>query len=50
MVKVKDTYPVLYGEFENEKKKGQNFFDLPEWGFKPGFSKIPATIWIIEGV
>ena len=25
----------LYGEFENEKKKGQIFFDLLDWGFEP---------------
>ena len=31
------------GEFENEKKKGQNFFDLPEGGFEPQiFSNVPA--------
>ena len=34
---------VFYGEFENEKKKGQNIFDLPEWGFEPQiFSNFPA--------
>ena len=34
---------VFYGEFENEKKKGQNFFDLPVWGFEPQiFSNFPA--------
>ena len=26
---------VLYGEFENEKKKNKFFFDLPELGFEP---------------
>ena len=26
-------YPVLYGELENEKKKNQKIFDLPERGF-----------------
>jgi hypothetical protein len=25
----------LYEEFENEKKKEQNFFDHPEPGFEP---------------
>ena len=25
----------FYEEFENEKQRGQNFFDLPEWGFEP---------------
>ena len=25
----------MYEEFENEKKKEQNFFDLPEPGFEP---------------
>ena len=30
-------------EFENEKKKEQKFFDLPEWGFEPQiFSNFPA--------
>jgi hypothetical protein len=29
--------------FENEKKKEQHFFDLPEWGFEPQiFSNFPA--------
>ena len=28
-------YAVLYGEFENEKKKGKKIFDLPERGFEP---------------
>ena len=28
MVKNKDTYAILYGGFKNEKKKGQNNFDL----------------------
>ena len=28
MVKNKDTYAVFYGGFKNEKKKGQNNFDL----------------------
>jgi hypothetical protein len=33
----------LYGEFENEKKKGQQNFDLPELGFEPQiFSRFPA--------
>ena len=34
MVKNKDVQ-VFNGEFENENKKGQNFFDLPERGFEP---------------
>ena len=25
----------FFGEFENEKKKGQKKFYLPEWGFNP---------------
>ncbi len=30
-------------EFENEKKKEQHFFDLPERGFEPQiFSNFPA--------
>ena len=34
---------VFYGEFENEKKKGQTFFDLPERGFEPQiFSNFPT--------
>ena len=42
MVK-KQRYAVSYGEFENEKKKGQNFFDLPELRFKPQvFSNFPT--------
>jgi hypothetical protein len=28
-------YAVFYGEFENERKKGQIFFDLSERGFEP---------------
>jgi hypothetical protein len=33
----------FYGEFENEKKKGQNNFDLPERGFEHQiFSNIPV--------
>jgi hypothetical protein len=33
----------LCEEFENEKKKEQNFFDLLEWGFEPPiFSNFPA--------
>ena len=40
---VKDKGAVFYGEFENEKKKGQNFFDLPEPGFEPRiFGNFPA--------
>jgi hypothetical protein len=36
-------YPLLCEEFENEKKKGQHFFDLPERGFEPQiFSNFPA--------
>ena len=35
MVKNKDMQ--FYGEYENEKKKGQKFFDLPERGFEPYF-------------
>ena len=34
MVK-KQIYAVFYGEFENEKKKGQKKFDLPDWRFAP---------------
>ena len=33
----------FYGEFENEKKKGQKFFDLPERGFEPQiFTNFPT--------
>ena len=36
-------------EFENEKKKEQNFFDLPERDLNPRFSVIfPPMIWIIK--
>ena len=46
MVK-KQRYAVFYGEFENEKKKGQQIFDLPERGFEPQiFSIFPPMIWI----
>ena len=39
----KKWYPVLCEEFENEKKKLQKKFDLPEWGFKPRiFSNFPT--------
>ena len=42
MVK-KQRYAVFYGEFENEKKKGQKNFDLPERGYEPQiFSNFPA--------
>ena len=42
MVK-KQRYAVFYGEFENEKKKRQKIFDLPERGFEPQiFSNFPA--------
>ena len=34
MVK-KQRYTVFYGEFENEKKKGQQKIDLLERGFEP---------------
>jgi hypothetical protein len=40
---VKNRYAVFYGKFENEKKKGQHFFDLPDPGFEPqSFSNFPA--------
>ena len=43
MVK-KQRYAVFYGEFENEKKKGQKTFDLPKLGFEPQiFSNFPAN-------
>ena len=42
MVKNKDIQ-FFYGEFVNEKKKGQTNFDLPEQGFEPHiFSNFPA--------
>ena len=42
MVK-KQRYAVFYGEFENEKKKGQKNCDLPELGFEPQiFNNFPA--------
>ena len=39
---------VFYGEFENEKKKGQNFFDRPERGFTPQIISVifRPMIWI----
>ena len=40
----KKRYAVFYGEFENEKKKGQKKFELPERGFEPQiFSNISAN-------
>ena len=40
MAKIKDTQ---FSEFENEKKKGQKCFDLPEWGFEHQiFSNFPT--------
>ena len=43
MVKNKNMYAVFYGGFENEKKKGQNLFDLPQRGLEPHiFSNFPA--------
>ena len=42
MVKKRDMQ-FFYGEFENEKKKGQQNFDLPERGLEPQiFSNFPA--------
>ena len=42
MVKNKDIQ-FFYGEFENEKEKGQKFFDLPERVFEPQiFSHFPV--------
>ena len=42
MVQNKDMQ-FFYGEFKNEQKKGQNFFDLSERGFEPRiFSHFPA--------
>ena len=39
----KQRYAVFYGEFENEKKKGQKKFDLPEGGFESQiFSNFPT--------
>ena len=39
----KQRYAVFFGEFEKKKKKGQKFFDLPEWKFEPQiFSNFPA--------
>ena len=37
MVK-KQRYPVLCEEFQKKKKKEQNKFDLPDWGFEPQIS------------
>ena len=42
MVK-KQRYAVLYGEFENEKKKYKHFFQNSEQGFEPQiFRNFPA--------
>ena len=42
MVKNKEMQ-FFYGEFENEEKKGQKIFDLPQQGFEPRiFSHFPA--------
>ena len=42
MVK-KQRYTVFYREFENEQKKGQKNFDLPDRGFELQiFSNFPA--------
>ena len=43
MVK-KQRYAFFYVEFENEKKKGQKFFDLPERGFEPRIFIFPPMI------
>ena len=43
-------YPILCEEFENEKKKEQKIFVLPEQGFEHQFSVIfPPIIWIVMG-
>ena len=40
---VKNILCSFYGEFENEKKKEQKFFDLPKRGFELQiFSNFPA--------
>ena len=40
---VKERYSFLFEEFENELKKEQKSFDLPERGFEPQiFSDFPA--------
>ena len=42
MVENKDMQ-FFYGEFENEKKKGQKNFDFPDRGFEPQiFSNFPT--------
>ena len=39
----KQRYAVLYGEFENEKKKDRKFFDNAERGFEPqSFNNFPS--------
>ena len=46
MVK-KQRYAVFYGEFENEKKKGQKFLTFRSGDLNPRFSVIfPPMIWI----
>ena len=43
-------YSVLYGGFENEKKKGKKKFDLPERRFEPRIFEqfFPPLIWIFR--
>ena len=43
-------YSVLYGEYENEKKKRQKKVDIPWQGFEPWiFEQIPAQNLNFEG-
>ena len=43
-------YPLLCEELENGKKKEQQNFDLPEWGFEPQiFSNFPAQHLNLHG-
>jgi hypothetical protein len=43
-------YSVFNGEYENEKKTGQQIFDLPQWGFEPQiFEQVPAHNLNFEG-
>ena len=38
---IKQRFAVLHGEFENEKKKDQKFYDLGSGDLNPRFSNFP---------
>ena len=44
-------YPLLCEEFENEKKKEQNFLTFRSGDLNPGFlNKFPPKIWILREI